>query len=173
MSRCLKKLDYSKPYPTPAPMLSEKNRLYRIQWARNNIDNQWQHAIFADEPTIWLSRANSDVDQKSTTPDESVTGPSLLEKSICFAEKLKVRNVSGHLEPVFLDLNWIDRWKKRNNITSRQISGGSQSTDHAGADNWISTQLKLIREVFEDKDIFIADETGLFWKMTPDRTLSF
>ncbi|KAI6661981.1 Tigger transposable element derived 6-like protein [Oopsacas minuta] len=109
---------------------------------------------------------------KSTAPDESVAGPFLLEKSICIVEKLKVRNVPGYLEPVFLDLNWIDRWKKRHNIISRQISGESQSADHAGADNWISTQLKLIREEFEDKDIFNADETGLFWKMTPDRTLS-
>ncbi|KAI6659626.1 hypothetical protein LOD99_14549 [Oopsacas minuta] len=56
MSRCLKKLDYSKPYPTPTSLLSEKNRLYRIQWARNNIDNQWHHAIFADEASIWLCR---------------------------------------------------------------------------------------------------------------------
>ena len=110
---------------------------------------------------------------KSTAPNESVTGPFLLEKSICIAEKLKVRNVPGYLEPVFLDLNWIDRWKKRHNITSSQISGESQSADHAGADIWISTQLKLIREEFEDKDIFNADETWLFWKMTPDKTLSF
>ena len=105
---------------------------------------------------------------KSTAPNESVTGPFLLEKSICIAEKLKVRNVPG-----YLDLNWIDRWKKRHNITSRQISGESQSADHAGADIWISTQLKLIREEFEDKDIFNVDDTGLFWKMTPDKTLSF
>ncbi|KAI6651873.1 Tigger transposable element-derived protein 4-like [Oopsacas minuta] len=89
---------------------------------------------------------------KSTAPDESVTSPFLLEKSLCIAEKLK---------------------KKRHNITSRQISGESQSADHAGADKRISTQLKLIREEFEDKDIFNADETELLWKMTPDRTLSF
>ena len=56
VSRCLRKLDYSKPYPKPTPLLSEKNRLYRIQWARNNIDNQWQHAVFADEASIWLYR---------------------------------------------------------------------------------------------------------------------
>ena len=70
-------------------------------------------------------------------------------------------------------MNWVERWKKRHNITSRQISGESQSADHEGADNCISTQLKLIREEFQNKDIFNADETGLFWKMTPDRTLSF
>ena len=109
----------------------------------------------------------------STAPEESVTGPFLLEKSICIAEKLRIRNVPGYLEPESLEMNWVERWKKRHNIASRQISGESQSADHAGADNWLSTQLKLIRDEFEDKDIFNADETGLFWKMTPDRTLSF
>ena len=103
---------------------------------------------------------------KSTVPNEWSFSS---RKSICIVEKLKVRNLLGCLKPVFLDLNWIDRWKKRHNITSRQISGESQSADHAGADIWISTQLKLIREEFEDKDIFNADETGLFWKMTPDK----
>ena len=110
---------------------------------------------------------------KSIAPEESVTGPFLLEKSKCIAEKLQKRNVSGYLEPVFLDLNWVERWKKRHNISSHQISGESQSADHTAANTWQSTQLKLIREEFQNKDIFNADETGLFWKMTPDRTLSF
>ena len=56
VSRCLHQLDYSKPYPTKIPMLSEKNRLYRIEWAKSNITNDWQHAIFADEAAIWLSK---------------------------------------------------------------------------------------------------------------------
>ena len=56
---------------------------------------------------------------ESTAPEESVTGPFLLEKSKYIAEKLKKRNVPGYLEPVFLDLNCVERWKKRNNITSR------------------------------------------------------
>ena len=56
VSRCLDQLNYSKPYPTNIPMLSEKNRLYRIEWANNNITNDWQHAIFADEASLWLSK---------------------------------------------------------------------------------------------------------------------
>ena len=34
--RCLKSLDYSKPYPIRVPMLSEKNRLIRLEWANKN-----------------------------------------------------------------------------------------------------------------------------------------
>ena len=37
-------------------MLSEKNRLMRVNWAKNNIQTRWEHAIFADEASIWLRR---------------------------------------------------------------------------------------------------------------------
>ena len=40
VARCLKQLDYSKPFPTQVPMLSEKNRLYRIEWAEKNLHIQ-------------------------------------------------------------------------------------------------------------------------------------
>ena len=56
VARCLKKLDYTKPYPISVPLLSETNRLKRIQWAQEHIDKDWQHAIFADEASIWVSR---------------------------------------------------------------------------------------------------------------------
>ena len=56
VARCLEKLNYTKPYPTPVPMLSEKNRLKRVEWAYANIRNFWQNAIFADEASIWINR---------------------------------------------------------------------------------------------------------------------
>ena len=56
MSRCLKTLEYSKPYPKAVPLLSEKNRIYRLQWAKNNVNKPWEHAVFADEASIWLCR---------------------------------------------------------------------------------------------------------------------
>ena len=58
VSRCLNQLDYSKPYPTNIPMLSEKNRLYKNEWAKKSITNDWQYAIFADEDSIWLSKGS-------------------------------------------------------------------------------------------------------------------
>ena len=56
VARCLIKLNYTKPYPTPVPMLSEKNRSNRVEWACRNIRNFWQDAIFADEASIWINR---------------------------------------------------------------------------------------------------------------------
>ena len=52
--RTLQKMDYSKPFPSLVPMLSEKNRLKRIEWAQRNENKHWCHAIFSDEASFWL-----------------------------------------------------------------------------------------------------------------------
>ena len=56
--RALSDLEYSKKYPDKTPMLSEKNRLYCIVWAKKYMypKKSWMQTIFLDEMSIWLSR---------------------------------------------------------------------------------------------------------------------
>ena len=54
--RCLRRMDYSKPKPYTVPMLSNKNRLKRLDWAKKNKRKMGSRAIFADEASFWLSR---------------------------------------------------------------------------------------------------------------------
>ena len=54
VGRCLQKMEYRKSWATPAPMLSEKNRILRIEWGKKNEKVQWCHAVFADEASFWL-----------------------------------------------------------------------------------------------------------------------
>ncbi|KAI6655384.1 hypothetical protein LOD99_2219 [Oopsacas minuta] len=49
----LRHLKYSKPFPTQIPLLSEKNRLFRIEWARKNMNKLWCRAVFADDASFW------------------------------------------------------------------------------------------------------------------------
>lgn len=69
--------------------------------------------------------------------------------------------------------SWIDRWKARHNICSGKIFGESASVDTNVVDNWLTTVWPTIKQDFSEHDIFNADETGLFYKLTPDRTLKF
>lgn len=69
--------------------------------------------------------------------------------------------------------SWIDRWKVRHNISSGKIVGESASVDNNVVNNWITTVWPQIRKKFSEEDIYNADETGLFYKLTPDRTLKF
>lgn len=69
--------------------------------------------------------------------------------------------------------SWIERFKKRHNIASGKISGEAASVDMNVVAEWLRNKWPTIRQHFHNDDIFNADETGLFYKLTPDKTLKF
>ena len=54
----------------------------------------------------------------------------------------------------------------------KTVCGESGSVDEQAAGVWKSEVLIMIEKT-PAKDIFNADETGLFYKCTPDRTVTF
>ena len=72
-----------------------------------------------------------------------------------------------------LDLNWIQRFRKRRNIVSKRQHGGAKSADKDEAAKWHSDVLSLIQQNYAHRDIYNVNETGLFWKMLPDTSLAF
>lgn len=69
--------------------------------------------------------------------------------------------------------SWIERFKRRHDISSGKIAGEAASVNMDVVKNWLKDKWPKIRENFKDSDIFNADETGLFYKLTPDKTLRF
>ncbi|XP_045215110.1 tigger transposable element-derived protein 4-like [Mercenaria mercenaria] len=94
-----------------------------------------------------------------------VTGPILLQKDSFFAEQLGIDDFKQ-------STGWLDRFKERNNITFKTVSGESKSVDQNEVDKW-SVTLKSVLSQYEPRDIYNADERGLFLKLTPDKTLEF
>ena len=68
---------------------------------------------------------------------------------------------------------WIDRWKERHGIVYKTRSGERASVDEEKTDKWVNEVLLPTIEKYEEKDIFNADETGLFWRLLPDKTHTF
>lgn len=67
---------------------------------------------------------------------------------------------------------WLDGFKERNNISFKTVCGESGSVDEQAADVWKTDVLQMIEET-PANNIFNVDETGLFYKCTPDKTLTF
>lgn len=65
---------------------------------------------------------------------------------------------------------WLEKFRKRNNICFKKICGelSDVSTETVGA--W-KERLPSIIEGYSEDDIFNGDETGLFFRATPDKTL--
>ncbi len=53
------------------------------------------------------------------------------------------------------------------------VSGEANSVPKNIVDDFLHNKLPKLLEEYEPKDIFNADETGLFFKLLPDRTYTF
>lgn len=77
----------------------------------------------------------------------------------------------GHAE--FRATNgWLQNFKKRNDIVFRKICGESGTVDDKVCNEWME-MLADLTAGYDPEDIFNVDETGLFYKCLPDKTLSF
>lgn len=95
-----------------------------------------------------------------------VNGPLLQEKANFFARQLDIQDFK-------CSMSWINRFKVRHNIVSGKIAGESLSVQQSDVIDWLEKVWPTLRAQFKDDEIFNADETGLFYKLTPDKTLKF
>ncbi|GBM44094.1 hypothetical protein AVEN_75907-1 [Araneus ventricosus] len=67
---------------------------------------------------------------------------------------------------------WLHKFKLRYDITGKTVSGETGDVDCETVDTWIQNQLPDLIKGYEQKDIFNADETGLFYNLLPSKTLA-
>ncbi|XP_039287415.1 tigger transposable element-derived protein 4-like [Nilaparvata lugens] len=94
-----------------------------------------------------------------------IGGFMLKEKAKSFAESLGIEGFGA-------SEGWLSNFKNRHSITFKKICGESASVDSMVCNEW-TDKLKELLNGYEPKDIFNTDETGLFYKCLPDRTLTF
>lgn len=98
---------------------------------------------------------------------EPMSGPYVLAKAQYFAEKLQIN------EGITLSTGWLRRFKERHGIRELQIQGEQLSADEVGATIFCDTLSNVIKEKgLVPAQIYNADETGLYWRAMPTRTLA-
>ena len=68
---------------------------------------------------------------------------------------------------------WLSRWKVRHNIKYRSVCGENAAVDRQVCDDWKEKTLLPILERYDPNDVYNADETGLYWRLLPDKTHAF
>ena len=95
-----------------------------------------------------------------------VNGQLMREKAAFFAAKLKHENFqcSG---------GWLDRFKLRHGIVFREVCGEAAAVDDGTVASWLDKSLPPLLSSYHPRDVFNADETGVFYRLLPNKTLCF
>ena len=93
-----------------------------------------------------------------------INGLILKEKALDFAKQLDITTFQA-------SDSWLHSWKTRYNISFKEVSGELNSVTPEMTGSWEETSLPTILSRFEMKDIYNADEFGLFFQGLPKKTL--
>uniref|UniRef100_A0A914XFN0 HTH CENPB-type domain-containing protein n=1 Tax=Plectus sambesii TaxID=2011161 RepID=A0A914XFN0_9BILA len=94
-----------------------------------------------------------------------ISGLMIQEEAKKFAQKLDI--------PDFEPSNgWLGRWKTKENVTFHKIQGETGAADQAGAAQWVKNVLPNLLADYDAKNIYNADETGLYYKALPSGTMA-
>uniref|UniRef100_A0A8C4SEN5 HTH CENPB-type domain-containing protein n=1 Tax=Erpetoichthys calabaricus TaxID=27687 RepID=A0A8C4SEN5_ERPCA len=135
---------------------------------REQITEMFERSKFEPERTakhedletallVWFKQARSQ--------NAPISGPLMLERS---NELAKQMGITFSANP-----GWLERYKKRNGIVLKNVCGEANQVLPTMTANWFQSTLPSILEEYEAKDVFNADETGLFYRCLPNKTLSF
>ena len=96
----------------------------------------------------------------------SINGPILLEKANKFAADQGFTDFR-------CNMSWITTFKERHWIRFKAIVGEESAVDMSQVSEWHQAIWQNILQRYESKNIYNCDETGLFCKMLPNKTLAF
>jgi hypothetical protein len=92
-----------------------------------------------------------------------ISGKMIQEKAIILALEM------GH-DDFSASNGWLESWKTRHNVKLAVLSGESAGVNEETCQDWTKRLPGLI-EGYKPEDIFNADETGLFYRALPSRSM--
>ncbi|XP_054717478.1 tigger transposable element-derived protein 4-like [Uloborus diversus] len=100
------------------------------------------------------------------TNNVPISGLILKEKALEIAKEFEEENFSA-------SNGWIERFKDRYNLSFKKVCGEAAAVNSTEVDSWKNSSLKNMLQRYAPCDIFNLDETGLFFRMLPEKTLCF
>ena len=98
-----------------------------------------------------------------------LSGPFMMQHAGELAEKLGVP--SGEFK---CSNGWLDRFKDRHGISFKRICGEENYVDTGSEQmaEWHRTLIMILKK-YDPKNVYNTDETGVFFRCLPDKTLEF
>ncbi|GBM18149.1 Tigger transposable element-derived protein 4 [Araneus ventricosus] len=144
-------------------LLKDKEGIQKM-WVLNSNENlkKWK----------FRKTETSEIDEVLMKWLRSACAKNIPVSGVLLQEKAREIGESLGLE-TFKTLNgWLEKFWTRHNISFKQIFGEEKSVNPNEVTDWIG-KLKSLLKGDDDRDIFNVDDTGLFCRVLPDKTLCF
>ena len=153
---------YEKSTSTISTILKEKEKIIK-EYEENRAGERKriklsQYPLLEEAMSWWFKKTNAN---KNIVID----GPTIqgqAEKYATFFSYTDFKASSG----------WVENFKKRN-ISFKTVVGEAGLVDNNVVDNWLKNILPKLIKGYNARDIFNADETALFFRALPTKTLTY
>ena len=96
----------------------------------------------------------------------------IITDDILLAQAMKLRHAHGiDQQELSLSNGWLQKFKERNNIRSIKLCGEAGMVNEEDLRK-CQIEIEQIISKYKPEDVFNFDETALFYRLKPDRTLS-
>ena len=116
-----------------------------------------KHSELNEELLIWLKQAR---EQNLPVHDDLIK-----DKALKLAKLM-------HIPDFIASESWLDNFKKLNGITFKTVLGEAGAIDLQPFFEWQQQVLQPLLKQFST-DVFNLNETGFFWWLLPNKTMSF
>ncbi|XP_039953998.1 tigger transposable element-derived protein 6-like [Bactrocera tryoni] len=156
--------------------LAERFKIGKTQAAlviknKEEIRTKWMSGSNVESKRSFMKIDGKKVDEmcldwfnKARSQNIPISGPIIQEKAREIARKLGIKD--------FVASNgWLQKWRSRHNITFKYICGESAAVDMQDVQQFLD-KLPSFLIGYSPRDVYNADETGLFFRALPNKTLA-
>ena len=139
---------YDVPTNTLSTWVKGEEKLFAALEKGNNVKRQklrtWNHETLETTVFKWFLSLRSQ--------NVPLSGAIIQEKASQYVKELSIENFKA-------SDGWLRRWKERNNVTFKTISGESNSVTPEMVNAWSETSLPTLVYNYDLKDIYNADDS--------------
>lgn len=146
-----------------------KTQVTMLLQNKEEIRSMFQEGVNTDQKRKFPKTEGLAVDQavfnwfcKARNKNLPISGPIIQAKALEVAQCLGLSDFKA-------SNGWLERFCRRHDITFKTICGESADVNVENVESWKEKLFALLKD-YAPKDVFNADETGLYYRALPTRT---
>lgn len=167
--------EHEKKKCTPKDLMTKfkvgKTQIYDILKNKDKIMDEWLKGTNSRVIRVGKITGNEEINEtvwewfvSARAKGMPISGPIIQAEAMEVAKRLNNINFKA-------SNGWLESFRKRHNIIFNKVCGEANDVNVATVNEW-KDKLKTITDGYDIKDIFNGDETGLFSRLLPAKTLA-